>query len=69
MKVVFATTACALLCGLLTFGLLRWVLWDIDINALGSIVGLGAITGGWLGGRFARRRAARDASGVGRDKT
>jgi uncharacterized membrane protein YfcA len=68
MNILFATTAFALLCGLLTFALLRWVLWDIDITALGSIVGLGAVIGGWLGGWIARRRAARAAPGADRDK-
>lgn len=58
MNTFLTSTAFALLCGLITYWLLRSIFWDIEIGALGTIIGLGAMAGAWLGAWIARRRAA-----------
>jgi hypothetical protein len=58
MNTFLTSTAVALLFGLITYSLLRFLFWDIDIGAFGSIIGLGAAAGAGLGAWIARRRAA-----------
>lgn len=54
-QTLVGTSIGALLAGLLTYALLRWQFWDIDMNALSGIVGAGAVAGGALGAWLVQR--------------
>jgi hypothetical protein len=61
MNTIAATTVAAIFGGLLVYGLLRWLLSDIEIEALVGIVGIAAVASASLAAWIARRRAGESA--------
>lgn len=63
MTSAWSGLAGALLGGLAAYGLFHWVLWDVPMASLGSLIGLAALIGGGLGSWLARRRAVPPGTG------
>jgi hypothetical protein len=58
-----SAAAVGALVGLVSYALLRWVFWDIDIAQFGGLIGACALAGAGLTAFWLRRQAAQSRKG------